>query len=114
MSKNNKNRVGVVFSTNPDFHYETAPEAGADTLPAAQQKLRLFLDRLKGNKEVTRIAGFIGQEADLEQLGKMLKSKCGVGGSVKEGVVLIQGDQRDKVLQLLIANGFTQTKKAGG
>ena len=113
MSK--KNRTGVVYSTNPDFEYQYEDtEGGAEDLSKANQKLRIHLERLKGNKEATVIRGFVGTNETLEALGKFLKSKCGVGGSVKDGEVLIQGNQRDKVLQLLMTEGYAQTKKAGG
>jgi translation initiation factor 1 len=112
----NKNkRIGVVYSTNPDFSYENASDTeGSQDLPKGEQKLRIHLERLKGNKEATVIRGFVGTDETLEALGKMLKTKCGVGGSVKEGEVLIQGNHRDKVLQLLAADGYSNTKKAGG
>jgi translation initiation factor 1 len=114
MSKN-KNRIGVVYSTNPDFEYKNEDNTeGVEDLAPNQQKLRIHLDRLKGNKEVTVVAGFIGTDETLEALGKLLKTKCGVGGSVKEGSILIQGNHRDKVVEILIAQGYTQTKKAGG
>ena len=113
MSK--KNRTGVVYSTNPDFEYQYEDTEGvAEDLPKSNQKLRIHLERLKGNKEATVIRGFVGSHETLEALGKLLKTKCGVGGSVKDGEVLIQGNQRDKVLQLLITEGYAQTKKAGG
>jgi translation initiation factor 1 len=115
MSKNKNQRQGVVYSTNPEFNYEYAENReGVEDLPKGEQKLRIHLERLKGNKEATVIRGFVGTDDTLEALGKLLKTKCGVGGSVKEGEVLIQGNHRDKILQLLVADGYTNTKKAGG
>lgn len=115
MSKNKKQREGVVYSTNPDFSYDYADDTeGVEDLPKGEQKMRIHLERLKGNKEATVIRGFVGADDTLEALGKLLKTKCGVGGSVKEGEILIQGNHRDKILQLLVNEGFTQTKKAGG
>ncbi len=113
MSK--KIRTGVVYSTNPEFEYQFENTEGVtEDLQKGQQKLRVHLERLKGNKEATVIRGFVGTMETLEALGKLLKTKCGVGGSVKDGEVLIQGNQRDKVLQLLVTEGYSQTKKAGG
>jgi translation initiation factor 1 len=113
MSK--KQRTGVVYSTDPNFayQYEETNDAVED-LSKGQQKLRIHLERLKGNKEATVIRGFVGTTDTLETLGKLLKTKCGVGGSAKDGEILIQGNHRDKVLQLLLTEGYTQTKKAGG
>ncbi len=114
MSKKNKNIQGVVYSTNPDFEYQHQQEEIFDTLPNEKQDLRVMLDKKqRAGKAVTLITGFIGKNEDLEVLGKLLKTKCGVGGTVKEGEIMIQGDFRDKILLLLQQSGY-KAKKAGG
>ncbi len=114
MAKNKKERVNVVYSTNPNFGYEFDDEEQIETLPKNQQKLYVSIDKKsRGGKEVTLIEGFVGSEDDLKDLGKLLKMKCGVGGSVKDGEILVQGNFRDKIIQLLDAEGY-QTKRKGG
>ena len=115
MSKKNKQLINVVYSTNPNFNYESESEDEYETLPKNQQKLYISIDRKqRGGKDVTLVEGFVGTEDDLKELGKTLKSKCGVGGSVKDGEIIVQGALRDKVYDLLIKDGYTQTKKKGG
>lgn len=102
-----KDRLGVVYSTNPDFKYETPVEEEVQTLPAAQQKLIVTIDRrARAGKQVTLVSGFVGKEEDLAALAKTLKTKCGVGGSAKDGEILIQGDWRDRVVALLKGLGY--------
>ena len=111
--KNNdwKDRLNVVYSTNPDFKYESIEEEEAETLPKNQQKLRIFVEKKgRGGKTVTLIKGFIGTEEDLKELGKLLKTKCGVGGSVKDNEIIIQGDFKQRITDLLKVEGYTQTK----
>jgi translation initiation factor 1 len=116
MKKNDwKERLNIVYSTNPDFSYETEEENVAETLPPQQQRLRVQLDRKnRGGKVVTLITGFVGNDDDLKDLGKMLKSKCGVGGSAKDREIIVQGDFKQKVIDLLHKAGYTQTKGVGG
>lgn len=113
MSKKNKSdKHGFVFSTDPNFRFENEEEQNAETLPAKQQKLRIQLEtKHRGGKTVTLVHGFIGKEEDLEELGKKLKNYCGTGGSAKDGEIIIQGDQRDKVMQWLQKNGYSNVKK---
>lgn len=113
MSKKDKNRVNVVYSTNPDFKFETEASGEPDTPAPKDQYLKVFLDRLGGGKLLSRVSGFVGKTADLEALTKMLKQKCGVGGNAKDGEILIQGDKRDKIVELLTLEGY-KVKKAGG
>jgi translation initiation factor 1 len=109
-----KERLNVVYSTNPDFQFEYDEDEQPDTLPVNQQKLYVSIDRKqRGGKEVTLIEGFIGSEDDLKDLGKMVKQKCGVGGTAKDGEILIQGNFRDKVCTLLEKEGY-QVKRKGG
>lgn len=113
MSKKNKKIINVVYSTNPNFKFETENENEDQTLDPSQQDLRIYLDRLGGGKLVSRVSGFIGKKDDIEALGKTLKQKCGGGGSVKDGAILIQGDHREKLLKILAELNY-KVKKAGG
>lgn len=109
-----KNRDGVVYSTESEFDYDYNDGFEANTLPANEQVLKVQIDKKsRGGKQVTLITGFIGSEEDLKELGKMLKSKCGVGGSAKDGEILIQGDVRQKVMDILNKDGY-KTKRVGG
>jgi len=114
MAKKNKNIQGVVYSTNPDFEFEYENAEEEETLPPRQQDLRVQLDKKqRGGKAVTLITGFKGRLEDLEELGKILKKKCGAGGAVKDGEIIIQGDFREKALNLLHEQGY-KAKRAGG
>lgn len=117
MSKKNndwKKRDGIVFSTADSFDYHFGEDESQETLPPTQQKLKVLLDKKsRAGKQVTLIEGFLGTEEDLKELGKLLKNRCGVGGSTKDGEILIQGDHRDKVVQVLIQAGYG-AKKVGG
>lgn len=111
MSKKNKpDQLGFVYSTNPDFSFSPADDE-IETLVPAQQKLRIRLEtKHRAGKVVTVVAGFIGKEEDLEILGKQLKNFCGTGGSAKDAEIIVQGDQKAKILPWLIKNGYTQSK----
>lgn len=113
MSKK-KNKINIVYSTNSDFNYDYEEDEELETLPPNEQDLRIQLDtKQRKGKGVTLITGFIGNSEDLKELGKVLKSKCGVGGSAKDNEIIIQGDHRDKVLNLLLEMGY-KAKKSGG
>lgn len=106
-----KDRLGVVFSTNPDFHYESEAEPEVAILPKAQQRLRVSMEKNhRGGKTVTLVRGFVGTDDDLTALARLLKTRCGVGGSAKEGEIIIQGDFRQRIIDLLKAEGYTGTK----
>src|SRR3954471_24590436 len=113
MAKKEKGRINVVYSTNPNFSYEDNEQGERSTLPPQQQNLKIYLDRIGGGKLISRINGFVGTTSDLETLGKMLKQKCGVGGNTKDGEILIQGDNREKIITILTKDGY-KIKKAGG
>lgn len=102
-----KQRLGVVYSTNPDFKYEQESVTKDETLAPEKQKLTVSIDRrCRAGKQVTLVSGFVGSDSDLKELGKTLKVKCGVGGTAKDGEITIQGDLRDKVTALLCAMGY--------
>lgn len=110
---NKKSKNNIVYSTNPNFSFGNNDKDIEKTLPPQQQNLKIFLDRIGGGKMVSRITGFIGTKEDLDDLGKLLKQKCGVGGNTKEDAILIQGDNREKLLDILQKLGY-KVKKAGG
>lgn len=110
MSKKN-----IVYSTNKNFEYEDDFEEEMETLSPDEQKLKVMIDRKqRKGKSVTLITDFVGTDADLQTLGKTLKQKCGVGGSAKDGEILIQGEHKDKIFDILLKMGYKQTKKVGG
>lgn len=114
MSNNDwKQRLSVVYSTNPDFQYALDACDEADTLPPSGQNLRVWLDRKqRAGKQVTLVKGFVGHDEDLKELARVLKGRCGVGGSAKDGEIIIQGDFRDRVTEILVSLGY-RAKKAG-
>ncbi len=114
MSNDWKSRLGMVYSTNPDFQYKTEEQTTIATLPPAEQDLRVWLDRKhRAGKVATIVRGFVGSDDDLADLARLLKSKCGVGGSAKDGEIIIQGEHRDRVVEILSKSGY-RCKKAGG
>lgn len=110
-----KNKKNNFYSTDPDSYWDDEDDFVEETLPVQQQKLRVMRDRKKRKgKEVTLVTGFVGTDEDLKDLGKKLKSKCGVGGSTKDGEIILQGNWVDKILELLKNMGYSQTKRVGG
>lgn len=106
-----KDRLNIVYSTNPNFEYSTGPEEEPETLPKQRQQLRVSIEKNhRGGKTVTLVKKFVGAVDDIKELGKLLKTKCGVGGSVKDKEILVQGDFKDKVIDILKKEGYTQTK----
>ena len=108
-----KSRLGMVYSTDPDFAYTTRHDEEPETLAPERQELRVWLDRKqRGGKVVTLVRGFVGRDDDLQALARLLKTRCGVGGAAKEGEIIIQGDHRDRVVDLLTRSGY-RCKQAG-
>ena len=106
-----KKRLDIVYSTNPDYHFQEEGDENSKTVPREKQLLRISLDkRNRRGKAVTLITGFSGTDDDLQELGKMLKMKCGVGGSAKEGEIIVQGDHREKVLGILQKEGYVKSR----
>jgi translation initiation factor 1 len=109
-----KNISGIVYSTNPQFEYISDKNTDPETLAPNQQQLKVHIEKKhRGGKTASIIRGFIGKQEDLEELGKLIKTKCGTGGSAKDGEIIIQGDQRDKIVAMLTEKGY-KAKKAGG
>ncbi|MFI3301745.1 MAG: translation initiation factor [Rikenellaceae bacterium] len=115
MSNNDwKSRLGMVYSTDPNFEYKSAEDSDAETLEPSKQDLRVWLDRKqRGGKVATMVKGFVGSEDDLKALARELKTKCGVGGAAKDGEIIVQGDHRDRVVEILTKSGY-KCKRAGG
>jgi len=114
MANKKKEKVNIVYSTNPNFQFQFDEEEEIQTLPKAQQKLYVSIDRKqRAGKEVTLVEGFVGTDEDLKELGKMLKSKCGVGGTAKDNEILIQGNFKEKIFDLLVKEGYSVKKKGG-
>lgn len=110
----NKDKKNVVYSTNPNYQYEYDGDEENETLEPSEQLLYVSIDKKqRGGKAVTLIEGFVGTDDDLKELGKLLKSKCGVGGSAKDGEIIVQGEHRDKVIDILEKEGY-KTKRKGG
>lgn len=115
MGGKKKKRVDVVYSTNQDYSFDYEDDEEQETLPESEQSLYVSIDRKqRKGKSVTLVEGFIGSDDDLKALGKLLKSKCGVGGSAKDGEIIIQGEDKEKVYELLLKEGYKKTKKRGG
>jgi translation initiation factor 1 len=111
MNKKKPNKDGIVYSTDPSFSFEQEQQS-EETLSPAQQKLKVRLDtKQRAGKAVTLVEGFIGKQEEMDDLGKKLKNFCGTGGSVKDGEIIVQGDQRDKVVQWLTKNGYKNVKR---
>ena len=114
MDKDWKKRLGVVYSTDPEFNYEVSPDEIQATPAPARQKLYVSLDKKnRKGKAVTLVEGFVGTDEDLKTLGKELKNKCGTGGTVKEGEILVQGDFRERIIKMLKEKGFVVKQKGG-
>ena len=112
MRRNKGNRKGIMYSTNPDFEYKYENQE-IETLPASEQNLKVCIDKHRAGKIAVIIKGFVGTTKDLKVIGKMLKIKCGVGGSVKNGEIIIQGNMREKVMGILEKEGYNY-KRVGG
>ena len=112
MKKNDwKDRLDIVYATNPDFQYSTDEKEETETLPKQQQKLRVSIEKNhRGGKTVTIVKNFVGSDEDIKELGRLLKTRCGVGGTTKEGEILIQGEFKEKIIEILKKEGYTQTK----